>query len=381
METMQPTLRNGRNVWDPINMPVCEFRERVTLLRKRMTEEGIDVLLAYGNAFNDYGNPCYLSNYVIRLPQGSLAVLTRNDITLFFEGASRGLPSVRKTTWVEDVRACPDISRECVKYLKEKSLIPGVVGLAGLEKLMPHYQLKVLEEAFHDCTVKDADPILKKMRMIKSPRECDQVRRASRIIKRIFEVIAHGTFPNMSERLLEAVIYREARLEGAEDVRVLIAKPQDAEWALRPADDTPIRSGDTVIIYIAAAYERYWSEGLRTFVAKETSFVEHGLGEIETLYGNVVGHLEVGKSIAQSYQEVMEEIKKSGIDYLSEYGLGEGLGLSLGEWPVIHQGAEGELKEGMCFTMRVAAKDKIRGGVIVGNTFCVSKTGVEPLTV
>ncbi len=380
METMQPTLRNGRNVWNPINMPVCEFRERVTLLRKRMAEEGIDVLLAYGNAFNDYGNPCYLSNYVIRLPRGALAVLTRSEISLFFEGASRGLPSARKTTWVEDVRACPDISRECAKYLKEKSVIPSVVALAGLEELMPHYQLKILKEAFHDCTIKDADPILKRMRMIKSPRECDQVRRASRIIKRIFEVIAHRTFPKMSERLLEAVIYREARLEGAEDVRVLIAKPQDAQWALRPADDAPLGLGETVIIYTAAAYERYWSEGLRTFVAKETSFVEHGLGEIETLYGSVVGHMEVGKSIAQSYQEVMEDLTKSRIDYLLEYGLGEGLGLSLREWPVIHEGAKGELKEGMCFTIRVAAKEKIRGGVIVGNTFCVSKTGVEWLT-
>ena len=103
MQGMQPTLRNGRSIWSPINMPFEEFQSRIDILRSKMAEHRIDVLLAYGYAFNHYGNPCYLSNYVIRLPRGSLVALTPGDVTLFFEGASRGLPSAKKLTWIEDM--------------------------------------------------------------------------------------------------------------------------------------------------------------------------------------------------------------------------------------------------------------------------------------
>ena len=74
METMQPTLKNGRYVWDRINMPEAEFQERARKLTKAMKEEKIDVLLLYGNTFNEYGNPCYVTNFVMRLQRGVLVV-------------------------------------------------------------------------------------------------------------------------------------------------------------------------------------------------------------------------------------------------------------------------------------------------------------------
>src|SRR5512136_2792365 len=111
METMQPTLKSGRYAWDRINMPVEEFQERVWRIRKAMKKEGIDLLLLYGNGFNEYGNYSYLSNTITRLPQGSLvAVPLKGDLTLMFEGASRGVPSVKKMTWIDDIRASGDVS-------------------------------------------------------------------------------------------------------------------------------------------------------------------------------------------------------------------------------------------------------------------------------
>ena len=92
METMQPTLKNGRNVWDRVNMPETEFQERLKKVRKEMKREGIDILLLYGNAFNEYGSYCYLSHYIIRLPRGALVVVPpEGELALIFEGASRGV--------------------------------------------------------------------------------------------------------------------------------------------------------------------------------------------------------------------------------------------------------------------------------------------------
>ena len=145
METMQPTLKNGRNVWDRINMPEDEFQGRLKKVRRGMKNEGIDLLLLYGNGFNEYGNYCYLSNYIIRLPRGALVVVPRKgELALIFEGASRGIPSVKKTTWIEEIRACGDVSKECVRYLEERKLIPSTIGIVGLRQLMPSDPIAIL---------------------------------------------------------------------------------------------------------------------------------------------------------------------------------------------------------------------------------------------
>jgi Xaa-Pro aminopeptidase len=381
METMQPTLKNGRNVWGKINMPALEFQERVRAIREKMQEQGIDVLLAYGTAFNEYGNPCYLSNYVIRLPRGSLVATPRKgEVTLFFEGASRGLPSAKMTTWIEDVRACPDVSRGCAEYLKENGLIPGTIGFAGLMQLMPHYQLKFLTDNIPGCDIVDADSIIRELRMVKSNRECDQIRRSSRIVKHAFDFLTNGSLPDMNERAVEAAIYREARLEGAEDVRILLANSREDHWALRLPEDAPVAEGQTLIVYLAIAFERYWSEGIRTFVVQNSSLSEPELENAKALYKRITDEMKPGKTVSQFYQEAIKEIQKDDIEFISEYGLGEGIGLSLNELPALIQEDTNHLEEGMCLTLRLALKYKSLGGVMIGSTLLVTSAGAEPLT-
>ena len=105
METLQPILKRGRNVWDQINMPRVEFQRRVERIREKMAREGLDVLLLYGDV-HDYGYPCYVSNFLVRLPAGALVVLPRTgEPVLFFVGSSRELKLGQRVTWIEDIRS------------------------------------------------------------------------------------------------------------------------------------------------------------------------------------------------------------------------------------------------------------------------------------
>ena len=56
--------------------------------------------------------------------------------------------------------------------------------------------------------------------MIKSARECDQVRRASRLVSNALGAIPGMVLTHMDERSLEAKIDWTVRLQGAEDVRI-----------------------------------------------------------------------------------------------------------------------------------------------------------------
>ena len=226
METLQPTLKRGRDVWDPIGMPESEFRTRVDRMTKEMRKRRMKVLLLYGIGQNDYGYPCYVTNYLTKMPQGAVAVITdKGEVALICEGFARDAALIKDTTWVKEIRSSETLSRTCVEYLKEKRLIPSTIGFAGLCQHMPYREFNVLSEATRGCRIVDAGDIVNRMRMIKSGREIDQVRRSARLVARLFDSLARDSFPAFNERTVEALLYRLGYLDGAEDVRILIARP------------------------------------------------------------------------------------------------------------------------------------------------------------
>lgn len=376
METIQPNLKNGRNVWDRINMPEEEFHRRVRNVRKEMKKEGIDILLLYGYGLNEYGNYCYLSNFLIRLPRGAVMILPlRGEPCLIFEGASRGIPSFKKTTWIEELRATGDVSKECVKYLREKNLINSNIGFVGIFELMPYYQVKFLSESLSQCKIMDADHIIKKLRMVKSQREVDQIRRSFRIIKKIFDFIIAIRFSILNERELEAVIYREARLEGAEDIRIMIARPKEDTWAFRPVEKLEIYQYETIILNISVEYERYWAEGTRTFIFKDHFLMESKSERFNILYDEIIKKMKPDKLISQFHEEAIAEIEDQGFSYINEYGMGNAVGLSPNECPIIEEKETEAFKEGMTFSLRILVNDNETCARMLGNTVYISKKG------
>jgi Xaa-Pro aminopeptidase len=381
METLQPALKRGRDVWDPIHMPQKEFEGRVEKIQQEMKKESLDVLLLYGNGVNEYAHPSYVSNFVIRMPQGALVILPSNgEPTLIVEGFSRDLPAVKKTTWMKDVRSCADPSQECIKVMQEKSLIPSATGLVGVKEFMPFHQFRFLSDALAKGKIVYGDEMITRLRSRKSERECDQMRRASRIVRKAFEFIGDGLLPSSNEKALEAGIDFLARLEGAEDVRILIGKPSEGAWALRPAEMAPLSKREALIVYIAVAFERYWSEGIRTYLCDHSSSAETLSERLKALYEQILAKMKPGKAVASLHREALDQIKAACLEHIPRYGLGQGIGLSLREFPVIAEDSKDFLERSMCLTLRLATKDPEFGALMTGNTILLSEENQEVLT-
>jgi Xaa-Pro dipeptidase len=90
--------------------------------------------------------------------------------------------------------------------------------------------------------------------------------------------------------------------------------------------------------------------------------------------------LRPGKKVSQFYKETMTEIKKEGDVYIPDYGLGQGIGLSPQEFPVISGKDNTLLREGMIFSLRLLIKDKDMGAIMIGNTIHLTKQGPKILT-
>jgi len=381
METMKPALKRGRDVWDRISMPRAEFQERVARMRAQMEKRAMDVLLFYGNNADDYGDPCYVSNYVMKTPQGAVAVIPRaGEVSLICEGFARDLPGVKAITWVEDVRSCDNVSKGTIAFLKEKALLPATIGMAGMERSMPHEQFRFFLESTGSCTLVNADGMMREMRMIKSPREADQVARAGRIISRALEGLGATAFFEPREKSIEAVVGWEAFLEGAEDVRVLITGPGEERGVMRPCEARSLPMGEPMVLFLAVEFERYWSEALRTFVFKGNALVEDEGGFLGPLFERIVEGLVAGKEISRFCAEAAARAEELGLSLLSGYGLGQGIGLSPEEAPLLGEEEEGRLQEGMCLSLHAAARNREGKWAVRGETIHLAESGPEVLT-
>jgi Xaa-Pro aminopeptidase len=380
VETMQGALKNGRNVLDWINMPQAEFDSHVAGIRETMRKEALDLLLIYSYAFDSYGDVAYITNFITRLPRGSLVALpVEGQPALFFDGSSRGIPSYRKTVSDADIIAVSDMVRDSLKYLTERSLLKGRIGLVGLRQLMPYAQFKALKEALSGCTVAEVKSVVADRRLLKSAREQDEIRRASRTLHEIFEGVRGFSFPSLNEHSIQAFLYREARYEGAEDVRALVGKAVGENWYLGPAEKRPIDEGQTVSLYLALEFERYWAEAARTFRVENGSLVpaDQVLEDVYRESSEIVKARQTGSEV---YASIVQRLKSRGFEMLADYGLGYGVGLAPEEPPWIAETEGTRLTEGMTMALHLVVKNKDAGVLMKGETLLVTDAAPVVLT-
>jgi Xaa-Pro dipeptidase len=380
VETVQGALKNGRNVLDWINMPQDEFDSHVAGIREAMKKEMLDLLLIYGYAFDSYGDVAYVTNFITRLPRGALVALpAKGQPALFFDGSSRGIPSYRKTVSDVDIIAVSDMVRDSLKYLTERNLLQGRIGMAGLKQLMPYTQFKALKEALSGCAVTEANSVVADRRLLKSPREQDEIRRASRSLHEIFEGVRGFSFPSLNEHSIQAFLYREARYAGAEDVRALVGKSVGENWYLGPAEKRSIDEGQTISLYLALEFERYWAEAARTFRVENNSLVPADQ-ILEEVYRGSAEAVKVRTTGSEAYGLISQSLKNSGFEMLTDYGLGYGVGLAPEEPPWIAEGEGTRLIEGMTIALHLIVKNKDAGVLMKGETLLVTDAAPVVLT-
>jgi Xaa-Pro aminopeptidase len=131
---------------------------------------------------------------------------------------------------------------------------------------------------------------------------------------------------------------------------------------------------------LTASFERYYAEGVRTFIAGNSGFSEVNDEKINELYQQIMAAVKPGKSASQFYKETINEFRRKDVKYIPDYGLGHGIGLSLKELPFFDEKDTNQFPEGMCFVLRIGIRDQEGGAILTGNTICLSETGTEVLT-
>jgi Xaa-Pro dipeptidase len=372
----------------------AEYRARLDRARALMDAEGVGTMLLTTEPnfrwFSGYTSQSWVSP---TRPLFLLISLDRDPVVIIPDGS---LVAMAQTSWVRDLRTwpapCP--ADDGVSLLADAIRTLSGAGGKFVAELGPETQLRMpladffrLRELIAPVTVHDGTPIMRRLRMTKSPAELARIRLAGKIVSEVFAGVGAHAASGLSERDICLWFKLEALRHGVDRIAYLIAasgqggyrtiNTDPSDRVLSPGDVLIIDAGCTIDGYFCD-FDRNWSFGppapaVRDAYARVHAATDAGFAAVRP----GVRACDVWHAMAASLGE--DAVRAAGVGRM-----GHGLGLNLTEPPSIHPDDETELRPGMVITlepgMAYVLGNGSRGVMVDEENVVVTEHGAEMLT-
>lgn len=259
----------------------------------------------------------------------------------------------------------------------------GRLERIGLEKeYVTVARYEHLSAALGSSEFADAGPILRSLRVKKTPDEIARIRHAIRLIEDVLrQGLTHVRAGVTEIELVAEMEYQMKKLgaEGPSFDTMVLTGPKTGLPHGKPGNRKLTR-GDLVMFDMGVYADGYASDITRTFAFGEIS------PELRTIYQTVLAANEAaisavkpGIACADVDRAAREVIEKAGYGERFMHRVGHGLGIDVHEYPSLH-GQNGDiLQEGTVFTIEPGIYTAA-GGVRIEDDVLVTTTGIEVLT-
>ncbi|PAK49787.1 Xaa-Pro peptidase family protein [Paenibacillus sp. 7541] len=265
-----------------------------------------------------------------------------------------------------------------------KGIITGSTGVLAVEK----EQLTVsrYEQLQHHLSVsryEDAGPVLREMRVRKSPEEVQVIRHAVQLVEEVLQRGLAQTKAGVSEiELVAELEYTMKKLgaEGPSFSTMVLSGPNTALPHGVPGS-RKIEPGELVMFDLGVYASGYASDITRTVAVGQPSSEAVRIYET-VLAANTAGIQAVkpGASYASIDQAARDVIANAGYGPAFVHRLGHGLGMDVHEYPSVHGQNNDTAQTGAVFTIEPGIYVPGVGGVRIEDDVLVTGTGVEVLT-
>jgi Xaa-Pro aminopeptidase len=199
-----------------------------------------------------------------------------------------------------------------------------------------------------NATLVDATPLLSKLRMIKSDREVEKMKAASKIasiaVEEVLEAVREGLRGSELAAIAESVVYSEGvgfegRVRRARGFAFVMSggETSRAWYPFNISSDRRILRGDPILLEFNVCADGYWIDVTRTWI------LGRPIGEQEDIFHTLIEAQESvyrseNPGLAASYIDGVARsvIRARGYDRFFPHRLGHGVGLRLHEEPIIH---------------------------------------------
>lgn len=374
-----------------------ELKLRRDKIRYLMAQKGIDAALIACNVNLLYTYGEIVSGYLY-LPLHSPALLfvkRPNNIS------GEHIFSIRKPEQIIDL-------------LKENGLpMPAKLMLEGNELSYAEYIR--LSALFPEAEVVNGTSIIREARSIKTPMEIEFFRRSGKLHAKAYSKIPEVYRPGMTDRELSIEVERLMRLEGCLGIFRIFgrsmeifmgsvltgdnaAAPSPYDFALGgegldPSlpvgmNGTRLKEGQSVMVDIGGNFYGYMCDMSRVFsigkLSNEAYAAHQVCLEVQEKIASVAAP---GVPCEDLYNMAIDIVTKAGFaDRFMGVGqqarfIGHGIGLEINETPVLAPRMKQELQPGMVFALEPKIVLPQVGPVGIENSWFVTESGIEKLTV
>jgi len=379
--------------------PKEEVQARINKLKERMEKQGIALAIILQNVDLFY--------FTGTLQRGVLAVSVDRDPVFFVEKSLQ--------------RAVEETPLEITPIKKDRDIkdilsnLGALRGKCGMElDVLPVLVFERWKNILGDNIV-DVWPLIRDLRLIKSPFEIRQVKRSGEIVTRVFEKAKDVIHEGMREVDIAAVLESEGRMHGHQGFLRMRGLNQEmmnmyithglsgtvvsgADVPISGAGTThaiaqgpsinKIQKGIPLLIDYGGGYNGYITDETRAYAIgglKEIFLKGHAVAR--EIIEETMGFAKEGIDGTEIFMKALHRTKHEGLDeYFMGYGegkvgfIGHGLGLEINELPVITPRHKIILQEGMVFAFEPKFIIPGEGSVGIEVDFIVRKNGLERVT-
>ena len=271
------------------------------------------------------------------------------------------------------------------------------------------------KENFPRCRWVDVSGIIRKLRMIKTDYEIEQIHKATAILHTGLTEISHVIREGMTELEIDGYLAMIARREGHMGTLRMRAWNQEMTYAhvlagengsiismlnsahggsgntpamAQGAGFRPIKANEPIEIDYGVAVNGYIGDQSRTYVIGELSDTLQKAHECSrNIHLRLAREAKPGVSCSHLYDLALKMATENGYrDYFMGYGegqvqfVGHGIGLEIDEFPVISQRYDGILEAGMVFALEPMFVLPEEGVVGLEDDYLVTSKGLRRLT-
>lgn len=378
----------------------AELLGRIAALKGLMAENQMDVGIVIQNVDQYY--------FTGTLQKGMLIVPTKGDYLFFVQ------KSIERARLESPLDIIPiDGDKQVGPVLQQKGLVNGTTGLEL--DVLPVAVFERLQRmiGFNACA--DLSPLIRSLRMIKSPFELSQIHKSGRILSHVFATARNVVKEGEREIDIDATLVAEGRrfghqgllrMRGMNQEMTAMAVQSGFTGAMATYADVPIAGagvtpavpqgsalkkverGIPVTIDYGGGYNGYITDETRTFVVgKLTEPFQKPYDCARQIIADMMAYAGPGVDCTEIFLRAYQLAEKAGLEnFFMGHGngqvsfIGHGIGLEINELPVITARHKQVLKKGMVFAVEPKFVLPGQGAVGIEVDFIVGENGLDRVT-
>lgn len=383
-------------------VPITELKNRMKSFRKRMDtsspEWEIAVIFSKINLYYFTGT----------MQDGMLIILKNGDAIFWVRRSYERALDESLFSNIEAMNSFRDAAKSISKLPDTVYLETEVVPLALYQRLQKYFPFK---------NVRSADAQICAVRAIKSEYELSLTREAGRIHQHVLEdLVPEMLYEGMSETDLATELFLVLVKEGHHglcrfgmfDTEMFLGNVCFGESSIYPSyfngpggnygmspavpligsRDRKLRKGDLVFIDVGCGVEGYNTDKTTTYMFGSSlpQYAIDAHNKCVDIQNEAASMLKPGAIPSEIYNSIMNKLDSEFLQNFMGFGnrkvkfLGHGVGLLIDELPVIAEGFDEPLQEGMVFALEPKKGIENIGMVGIENTFIVTAEGGECIT-